>query len=90
MAEDLGAPRSRATLDGLDHNSYRDRESPKSERRKESIAGQCRIRTNKQPPQRGGAVPDPVWIGWIWLLAFPRIPVTAGTPLSLRRMAKYS
>ena len=37
--------------------------------------------TNQQPPQRGGAVPDPVWVGSKWLLAFPRVPVTPGTPL---------
>ena len=37
--------------------------------------------TNHQPPQRGGAVPDPVWVGSKWLLAFPRVPVTPGTPL---------
>ena len=36
---------------------------------------------NQQPPQRGGAVPDPVWVGSKWLLAFPRIPVTPGIPL---------
>ena len=38
------SPRSRATPHGLDQRSYRDGESPKSERRKESVAGQCRIR----------------------------------------------
>ena len=37
--------------------------------------------TNQQPPQRGGTVPDPVWVGSKWLLDFPRIPVTPGTPL---------
>ena len=37
--------------------------------------------TNQQPPQRGGAVPGPVWIGSKWLLAFPRVSVTQGTPL---------
>ena len=37
--------------------------------------------TNQQPPQCGGAVPDPVWVGSKWLLAFPRVPVTLGTPL---------
>ena len=36
--------RSQATPQGLDQRSYRDRESPKSERRKESVAGQCRMR----------------------------------------------
>ena len=36
--------RSRATPQGLDQRSYRDRELPKSERHKESIAGQCRMR----------------------------------------------
>ena len=39
------------------------------------------IFTNQQPPQRGGAVPDPVWVGSKWLLAFPKVPVTSGTPL---------
>ena len=38
------SPRSRATPQGLDQRSYKDRESPKSERRKESVAGQCRMR----------------------------------------------
>ena len=33
-------------------------------------------------PQRGGAVPDPVWVGPIRLLALLRITVTPGTPLS--------
>ena len=37
--------------------------------------------TNQQPPQRGGAVPNPVWVGLKWLLVFPRVPVTPGTPL---------
>ena len=37
--------------------------------------------TNQQPPQRVGAAPEPVWIGSKWLLAFPRVPVTPGTPL---------
>ena len=36
--------------------------------------------TNQQPPQRGGVVPDPVWVGSKWLLAFPRVSVTPGTP----------
>ena len=40
----LWSPRSRATPQGLEQRLYRDRESPKSERRKESIAGQCRMR----------------------------------------------
>ena len=26
-------------------------------------------------------IPDPVWVGSKWLLAFPRVPVTLGTPL---------
>ena len=38
--------------------------------------------TNQQPPQRGGAVPNPVWVELKWLLAFPRVPVTPGTPLT--------
>ena len=37
--------------------------------------------TNQQPPQPGGAVPDPVWVGSKWLLDFPRVSVTPGTPL---------
>ena len=36
--------------------------------------------TNQQQPQRGDAVPNPVWVGLKWLLAFPRVPVTPGTP----------
>ena len=38
--------------------------------------------TNQQPSQRGGAVPDPVWLASNWLLAFLRVPVTPGTPLA--------
>ena len=38
--------------------------------------------TYQQPPQRGGAVPNPVWVGLKWLLAFPRLPVTPGIPLT--------
>ena len=38
--------------------------------------------TNQQPPQRGGAVPKLVWVGLKWLLVFPKIPVTPGTPLT--------
>ena len=26
--------------------------------------------TNQQPPQRDGSIPDPVWVGSKWLLAF--------------------
>ena len=37
--------------------------------------------TNQQPPQRGGVVPNPVWVGSKWLLTFSRVPVTPGTPL---------
>ena len=37
--------------------------------------------TNQQPPQRGGAVPDTVWVESKWLLAFPRVLVTPGTLL---------
>ena len=36
--------------------------------------------TNQQPPQRGEAVPDPVWVGSKWLLAFPRVTVNPGLP----------
>ena len=42
------------------------------------MRNQC---TNQQPPQHGGAVPDPVWVGSKWLLNFPRVPVTTGTLL---------
>ena len=37
--------------------------------------------TNQQPPQCGGAIPGPVWFGLKWLLPFPRVPGTPGTPL---------
>ena len=37
--------------------------------------------TNQQLPQRGGAVPDPVWVWSKWLLAFPRVPGSPGIPL---------
>ena len=37
--------------------------------------------TNQQPPQRFGAVLDPVWVGSKWLLAFPRFPITPDIPL---------
>ena len=54
--------------------------------------------TNQQPPQRGGAVPDPVWVGSKWLLDFPRVSVTPdtflhfslGCPLNDRRRAAHS
>ena len=39
-----------------------------------------KICTNQQPPQRGGAVPDLVWVGSKQLLAFPRVPVTQALP----------
>ena len=29
-----------------------------------------------------GAIPNPVWVGSKWLLAFPRVPVTPGTLLA--------
>ena len=38
--------------------------------------------TNQQPPQLGVAVPNLVWVGLKWLLAFPRVPVITGTPLT--------
>ena len=38
--------------------------------------------TNQQPPQRGGAVPNFVWVGLKWLLVFLRVPVIPGTPLT--------
>ena len=37
--------------------------------------------TNQQPHQRDSAIPDPVWVGSKWLLAFQRVPVTSGTLL---------
>ena len=38
--------------------------------------------TRKQKStQRGGAVPNSVWVGSKWLLAFLRVPDTLGTPL---------
>ena len=38
------SPRSQATPQGLDQRPQRDRELSKSERHKESLAGQCRMR----------------------------------------------
>ena len=38
--------------------------------------------TNQHPPQRGSSVPNPVWVELKWLLAFLRVPVTPGTPLT--------
>ena len=38
------SPRSLAVLQSLDQRSLREEESPKSERRKESVAMQCRMR----------------------------------------------
>ena len=35
---------------------------------------------NQQPPQHGGAIPDPVWVGSKWLLAFSAVPVTRVIP----------
>ena len=35
--------------------------------------------TNQRLPQRGGVLPDPIWVGLKWLLAFPRVPDTPGT-----------
>ena len=29
---------------------------------------------NQQPPERGDAVPNPVWVGSKWLLAFLKVP----------------
>ena len=43
MAEDRGAPEA-GQLSRVWTRDRRDRESPKSERRKESVAGQCRVR----------------------------------------------
>ena len=43
MAEDHGAPDA-VQLPRVWTRDLRDRESPKSERRKESVAGQCRMR----------------------------------------------
>ena len=52
-----------------------------------SIRGTIVACINQQPPQRGGAVPGPVWVGSKWLLTFPRVPVTPGTPHSFFRYA---
>ena len=58
------SPRSRATLQDLNQRSYRDRESPKSERLKESVAGQCRMRREvswdecPQALQEGFSIPS--------------------------------
>ena len=38
--------------------------------------------TNQQPPQRGGAVTIPIWVGSKWLLAFPRVPIIPSIPLT--------
>ena len=55
--------------------------------------------TNQQPPQRGGSVPNLVWVGSKWLLDFLRVPVTPGhspfifslcCPLNDRRRAAHS
>ena len=45
--------------------------------------------TNQQPSQRGGAVPDLIWIGSKWLLAFPRVPLTLGIPLAQNNSLVY-
>ena len=37
--------------------------------------------TNQQAPQRGGTVPNPIWVGLKLLLVFPRVQVTPDTPL---------
>ena len=39
--------------------------------------------SNQQPPQRGGVVPDLVWIELKWLLVFSKVPVTPHIPLRL-------
>ena len=39
----------------------------------QSLLATSSICTYQKPPQRGGAVPDPVWVGSKWLLAFPRV-----------------
>ena len=42
------------------------------------------------PPQRGGAVPDHVWVGSKWLLAFPRVPVTLDSRLPIHAAVNAS
>ena len=37
---------------------------------------------NQQPPQRSGAVPNPVWVRSKLLLVFPKVPVTPGNPFT--------
>ena len=54
--------------------------------------------TDQQPPQHGGAVPGPVWVGSKWLLAFPRSQLPRHSPfvfllcfpLNDRRRAAHS
>ena len=49
--------------------------------------------THQQPPQRGGAVPNPVWVGSKWLLTSPRVSVTLESPhiqSFLRRAALWT
>ena len=53
--------------------------SSKMKQRREAILFIC---TNQQPPQRGGAVPEPVLIGSKSLLAFSRVLVILGTTLN--------
>ena len=38
-----------------------------------------------QSINHGSAVPNPVWVGWKWLLDFPRVPVTSETPQNKSR-----
>ena len=38
--------------------------------------------TNQQPPQRGVAVPNRIYVDSKWLLAFPRVPDTPGTTIT--------
>ena len=57
------------------------RKKCQSRREWDEIAVPSIFCTNQQPPQRGGVVLDPVWVGSKWLLAFLRVPVTPGTPL---------
>ena len=42
------------------------------------------LNTNQQLHQCGGAVPDSIWVGSKWLLAFPRVPVTPVTSLRVQ------
>ena len=58
---------------------------------KEKSVSTCVPCTKQQPPQRDGSVPDPVWVGSKWLLAFRGFQLPGHSPhtnpcMSLRLM----